>query len=53
MRSMLLALPVLCFAGAATGAPFTPVTKTHPTLFLGLTWTFSEGLPSLSGTPGI
>jgi hypothetical protein len=53
MRSILLALPLLCLAGVATGAPYTPVTKTHPTLFLGLSWTFSEGLSNLSGTPGI
>lgn len=56
MKSTLLALPLVFVAGLAlAGAPppSTTTTKTDPTLFLGLSWTFGQGSSSMGGTPGV
>lgn len=56
MKSTLLALPMVLVAGIAFAgvapAP-TTTTKTDPTLFLGLSWTFGKGGSGASATPGI
>lgn len=58
MKATLLALPMvfvasIALAGVPTPPSTTTTTKTDPTLFLGLSWTFGQGGASADGTPGI
>lgn len=57
MKSTLAALPLILAASmalaGASPVTTTTTTKTDPTLFLGLSWTFSPGVSSTGGMAGV
>lgn len=55
MKSVLIAAPLVLVANLAFAGSVGPttVTKTDPTLFLGLSWTFGQGLSSQGGSSGV
>ena len=55
MKSTILAIPLVFAAGLAFAGRqvTTTTTETDPTLFLGLSWTFSQGISTVGGSSGV